>query len=43
MPLIYDEGGLLLWRIDESEEELAAMVTATDMEEASGLGSPGTI
>ncbi len=39
MPIIYDERGLLLWRIDESEEELEGLVTAGDRESASRMAS----
>jgi phosphopantetheinyl transferase len=34
MPLIYNEEGLLLWRIDESADELERLVSAADRESA---------
>ncbi len=39
MPLIYDEGGLLLWQITENEHELEAMVSAEDVASAARFGS----
>lgn len=39
MPLIYDEGGLLLWRVTESEEELAALVAECDRASAARFNS----
>lgn len=39
MPIIYNENGLLLWRIDESERELEALVTEKDRKSAARMGS----